>query len=628
MKKILVFISVLCWCGCAEKGSQPEVCDVLVVGGGASGVMAGIQSARLGSYTIIIEETPWLGGMLTAAGVSAIDGNYRLFSGLWQEFRERLYMHYGGEDSVKTGWVSSVLFEPNVGDHLLKEMAGAEENLEVMFEIKVQSLEFVDNVWQVQVTNHGKTSLLKAKIVIDATELGDISKMVGIPYDIGMDSRYDTSEEIAPEMSNDIVQDLTYVAILKDYGNEEHLLKKPVGYDPTPFYCTCAGICNPDSISRTLWPCDKMMQYGRLPNNKYMINWPIYGNDFYANVIESSDSERQQAYEKAKWYTKCFVYYLQHELGYEHLGIVNDVFPTVDGFPFYPYHRESRRIKGVVRFDINDLDKPFQQEDALYRTGIAVGDYPIDHHHAAYHESENLPDLHFYPVPSYTLPLGTLIPKRVKNFIVAEKSISVTNLVNGTTRLQPVCLLIGQAAGVLAHLSAQGEKTPREIGVRTVQEILLDNGAYIMPYSDVVPGDPAFASVQRIGATGILKGEGVNIGWENHTLFHPDTVLTYSMVQDGFMDFDNILELNPTNEGIKVSEASRLLKKYRKQLDAKYHVNENMPSINLDSIWDKHGFGKLEKDKEISRKQFAVLLDKMIDPFHLKQIDHFGMYLD
>ena len=75
-------------------------------------------SARMGARTFIIEETDWLGGMLTAAGVSAVDGNYRLRAGIWGEFLDSLVMHYGGSDSLKTGWVSNVLFEPAVGNDL------------------------------------------------------------------------------------------------------------------------------------------------------------------------------------------------------------------------------------------------------------------------------------------------------------------------------------------------------------------------------------------------------------------------------------------------------------------------------------------------------------------------------
>lgn len=70
---------------CAKKHLS-EV-DVLIVGGGASGVAAGIQSSRMGVTTLIIEETDWLGGMLTAGGVSAIDGNNNLPAGIWGEFR-------------------------------------------------------------------------------------------------------------------------------------------------------------------------------------------------------------------------------------------------------------------------------------------------------------------------------------------------------------------------------------------------------------------------------------------------------------------------------------------------------------------------------------------------------------
>ena len=59
-----------------------------------------------------------------------------------------------------------------------------------------------------------------------------------------------------------------------------------------------------------------MITYGKLPNHKYMINWPIEGNDYYINLIEMSPEERGKALEYAKHYTMCFVYFLQHELGY------------------------------------------------------------------------------------------------------------------------------------------------------------------------------------------------------------------------------------------------------------------------------------------------------------------------
>ncbi len=62
--------------------SQPYQADLLIIGGRASGTMAGIQAARIGINTLLIEETEWPGGgMLTSVGVSAVDGNHQLPSG-------------------------------------------------------------------------------------------------------------------------------------------------------------------------------------------------------------------------------------------------------------------------------------------------------------------------------------------------------------------------------------------------------------------------------------------------------------------------------------------------------------------------------------------------------------------
>lgn len=629
MKKTESFLLIwllVAFFGCSYNGQKNKV-DVLIIGGGASGSMAGIQSARMGAKTLIVEEGPWLGGMLTSAGVSAIDGNYHLYSGLWEEFRQRLYDYYGGPDSVKTGWVSNVLFEPSVGEKLIREMAFAESNLEVVFNSKLDTLKRTDHGWLAEFVGENGPLIIEAEVVIDGTELGDVAKMVGIPYDIGMDSRYDTGEEIAPEASNDIIQDMTYVVILQDYGEgTDKTIARPENYDSTPFFCTCAGKCDPDTISRILWPCDKMIEYGRLPNNKYMINWPIYGNDYYLNVIELPPAERKKAYEKAKWYTRCYLYYLQTELGFNYLGIAENEFPTEDGFPLIPYHRESRRIKGLVRFTVNDLARPFDQEFPLYRTGIAVGDYPIDHHHAAYPDQSKVPDLHFYPVPSFSVPLGTLIPQDVKDFIVAEKSISVTNIVNGATRLQPVCILLGQAAGTLAALSANNQITPVEVSVREVQTHLLQAGAYLMPYRDVIPDDPYWLDVQKIGATGLIRGEGKNIGWTNVTLFHPDSVMTIEAIKPGINEMAPEIDITDFEDNNILSVKDGLdiaieLAEYLKHKSLKMDIDEQVKQW-----WTQLNFGTFDPDSQITRAQMAVLLNRIADPFAL-EVDMKGRFV-
>lgn len=618
----IYFIIILLFLSCDSTTSTHRPADVVVLGGGASGTMAAIQSARLGASTVLIEKTPWLGGMLTSAGVSAVDGNYDLNSGLWFEFKTRLAKHYGGLDNLKTGWVSNVLFEPNIGEKILTEMVENESNLIVLRNTIVDSVYDKNGIWNFYLNKNGETNLMRAKIAVDATELGDISKLVGVNYDIGMDSRTDTNETIAPLQGNDVIQDLTYVLILKEFDGDSHLIEKPDGYDPSLFYCSCDKNCpDPPDDKTTIWDCDKMMSYGKLPNGYYMINWPIFGNDYYANTIEMNDTERAFHYNFAKLYSLSFLYYIQNELGYTNIGLADDIFPTGDNLPIIPYHRESRRIHGLVRLDINDISKPFEQDEKLYRTAIAVGDYPIDHHHKAYPNHDQLPDLHFYPIPSYSVPLGALIPKNIDNFIVTEKSISVTNIVNGTTRLQPVCILHGQAAGALAALSAKKGRSPKNVSIRKVQNTLLDNGAYLLPYSDVSPEHSDFKSIQRIGSTGILKSVGKNIGWKNYTYFYPDSLVKNSEVKTSLIEWD--VDYKYKNEFMRFNELVDLLN----QFSLKIYSNIDEDFVQQVKAYAASKDISTHPDYMVKRKEFAHFLDSFVDPFQMKDVNHQGVFI-
>ena len=617
ISSLIVLLIGLTSMSSAPTFAQTRRVDVLVVGGGTGGTAAGIQAARSGAQTLIVEPTPWLGGMMTAAGVSATDGNHMLPSGLWAEFRDQLYKVYGGANRIATGWVSNTHFEPHVGDSIFKSMAGKESKLEVLYGYELTDILKKGSEVQGARFRHvrtGKKLTVRSRQLVDGTELGDAIAKAGIPFDVGMEASALTGEDVHVLSSNDIIQDITYAAVLKDYGKGvDCTMVRPIGYDPLEFDAACTDYYNDKSRIAPNVDAQKMIVYGKLPNKKYMINWPGHGNDIYLNLIDRSSKQRLIDLDSAKQQTYRFIYFLQTQLGFRHLGLADDEFPTADRLPLIPYHRESRRMHGLTRFKVQHIAQPFREEESLYRTGIAVGDYPIDHHHR---KNPNAPQhLGFYPVPSFNVPLGSLIPKTVTGIIAAEKSISVSNVVNGTTRLQPCVLLTGQAAGLLAAKAALANQPAATIPVREVQQALLDAKAYLMPYADITPAHPHFVSIQHIGATGILRGRLQPSGWANRTWFDADSTMTWGQLWPGLKPY---LSNQPGRDMLAVVTGRDLLW----VLEAFTSVT---PSENrLKEIYADAGFPSWDPNRSLRRIELAVVLDRWVNPFRFRSINHQG----
>ena len=474
--------------------------DVVVVGGGTGGTAAAIAAARGGAKVLVVEESPWLGGMLTAAGVSAIDGNYRLRGGLFGEFTDSLAARYGGYEALRSGWVSNILFNPAVGADVLANMARA-AGVDVRFGVRHARLR-PGISWRIALSDGSR---VKARILIDGTELGDVAAAAG-----------------ATELQDGVsLQDMTYVAVLKEYDHPVPV-EKPIGYD-RDIYRSCCD--NPlaenldgfNPLGQQLWSPEMMLSYGRLPDGHHLIiNWPVGGNDIYLDYLSMP---RDSVYRLAKARTLGFVYFLQNELGYKNLGIADDVFPSADGLPFYPYYREARRFAGKDTMTVEAAREPYSFD--LYRRAVAVGDYPVDHHHMQNPRREELAHLWFGKIPSFSVPLGVVIPVNVEDLLLADKSISVSWEMNGATRLQPVVTGLGQAAGTLAALAVKKGCHPSEVPVEEVQAALLDQGCYLLPFLDLQPSDPGFRELQEAGIRGEVKGIGRSIGWSNETWVCP-----------------------------------------------------------------------------------------------------------
>ena len=486
--------------------------DVIVVGGGASGVTAALQAARMGAKVLLVEAGPWLGGMLTSAGISALDGNDAILSGIHGEFVHAVREEYGGTEAVATGWVSNTLFEPKTGQRILRCLIEAEPNITLWLETSVtEVLREEMNLGGVR-TDDGR--VVRAPVLIDATECGDVIAMAGVVHRFGRESRDQTGEFTAPDEPDEIIQDMTLCLTVRDFGpGADRTIPEPPGYDPAFYEGSVREVTSdPERFPFKVHPWKAMIDYGRLPGGRIMLNWPHRGNDFFApEYIAQTPEERAATVEKMKNHALGFLHYLQTACGHPEIGLDEEAYPTSDGLPLIPYVREGRRIEATVMLHLDDVtDRYSDLNRPLFMTGIAVGDYFIDHHHHSRLNTGKVDDLcndrRFPQIQAVTVPLGCLIPIATDGLITAEKSIGVTHAVNGVTRLQPIVMNIGQAAGALAALAAAQGFQPRDVNPRDVQQALLDAGCLLMPFADVGLDHPRFQPIHRVAVAGVMRG--------------------------------------------------------------------------------------------------------------------------
>ncbi|MEM1270136.1 MAG: FAD-dependent oxidoreductase [Bacteroidota bacterium] len=490
--------------------------DILVYGGGAGGTCAAIQAARMGARVTVIEPTVWLGGMITSAGVSALDGNkFGFGGGLVHEFRQKLLAHYGSDEALFSGWVSLTCYEPHIGQRFLRELVDPVDGLTVQYQTEVVGYERENETRRLVTTigPNGETTVYRCAVFIDGTEYGDGLKLAGARYRLGRESQDETGEASAPEQPDMEMQDLTYVATLA---------RKP-GTPPPPaatvieqeyrqsFACSTRAKCpNPDEVllNHTVHDWESFITYGMLPNDKVMLNWPHHSNDYPINEAVFEDCYyRRRHIRSAKLHTMQYVRYMQQELGHPEWVLATDEYPTADHLPLIPYMRESRRLdNGQMMTTADVVAQNGNPRAPIQPNAIAIGDYFLDHHHSKHHlpPAERLHEDYPDSAP-FQIPIGVFLPNSDDACLLAgEKNIAITHIVNGCTRLQPTVMLQGQAIGALAALAVARNQAPADVEVRDVQHALIDAGAPIYGVYDIGSDHDAFAAVQHLALAGVL----------------------------------------------------------------------------------------------------------------------------
>ncbi|MBD2421335.1 FAD-dependent oxidoreductase [Anabaena cylindrica FACHB-243] len=471
--------------------------DVLVVGGGTGGTAAAIQAARRGAKTILVSEFVWLGGMLTSAGVSAPDGNEleAFQTGLWGAFLQELRQRQPG--GLDNSWVSFFSYDPRVGAEIFADWAKELPNLQwISGKTPLEVLRQGDCITGVRFADFTVT----AKIILDGTELGDLLALGEVPCRWGWELQSEWGEPSAPIVPNALtarypVQSPTWVVVMQDFGESiaPEILPAP-HYDPSLFTGAWSD-----------YGAEKFLNYGRSPDGRFMINWPICGNDYgkKADRLIESEIARREFEQECFWHSQNFAHFIQTQLGRRY-GLATGVFPSVSpAFALHPYYRESRRLEGLITVCEQDiLPLAGGNVAAKFDDAVAVGNYANDHHYPGVKFSLQPKSIRWggrWTGTPFTIPYRCLIPKSTDGLLVCEKNISVSHIANGATRLQPVVMGIGQAAGMAAALCCELECQPRDLPVRKLQTALLTDErspAVIVPLFNVTTNHPEWLNWQ------------------------------------------------------------------------------------------------------------------------------------
>jgi hypothetical protein len=501
--------------------------DLIVVGGGLSGVAAACAARRSGVEVCLVEPTHMLGGQAGPAGVSTTDLTkfyVKLVrrSGLWGEFEDRLTRLYEDEVGlpVNAGQYSDNSLTPNprAVDLVLGRMC-ADYDVHVLRNSML--LEIEGNQAGVRLTT--SRGCLSARLAIDATEDGWVVQRAGTPYRVGNTIVPAPSEDSGLEVPPSAIQSITQVAILRRYDeglpDELRLERKPPRYSEN---------------RRRIWKHYPNAPWqSRIGENAFAGYRGLPDTEVLSDFLIDASVRRSLTY-RATLRTLAIIYYLQVELGLPWSVVTDEGFADgparplahprlkpfshlVQHFPPMPYIRESARVVGAEVVTGKDIFRSANRREARWRHDVvAVGTYPADLHGGREPEDfESYLGESIADKPSrwaegpFAIPLGTLVPQRDDWFIAAEKNISASRLAASASRVHPTVFGIGQAAGVLAGLALTRRVAPRRVPTLDVQVELARQGVVLTPLTtrDVEPGDERFVPVSLAVVHGLIDAQ-------------------------------------------------------------------------------------------------------------------------
>jgi ribulose 1,5-bisphosphate synthetase/thiazole synthase len=420
--------------------------DVVVAGGGASGFVAAVSASRLGARTLLVEHANCLGGTgtygMVAQWIGFYNRNRRVVDGIAGELA-RLVESLGGSEGFRKYLMAEASASPIPLIHFafnpevvkmacdrIVEAAGVQLRLHSRVVAPIME---GDRIRGVVVEDCGGRAALTAKVVIDATGDAFVAHSAGVRM---ADPEVSSLREGQPftlmfRLSN--VDVAAFRAIPRDSKRElalEGLAQGRIFWESLSF-CSTPG--NTDAI------CLMSRVSGFDATNP---------EDLTQGELEG----RRQV--------QSIVRFLREKVA----GFQNAVLAAIAG---HIGVRETRRILGEYTLGEADILAGVRFPDS-----IALGAGPLDIHEAGGTGiSLHVPDQPF------EIPMRCLIPQNRNGLLVTGRAISATRSANGGARHMATAMALGEAAGVLAALTARSADAP--VGAEAVRSILTARGALV-----------------------------------------------------------------------------------------------------------------------------------------------------
>ncbi|MFH1378195.1 MAG: FAD-dependent oxidoreductase [Planctomycetota bacterium] len=428
--------------------------DVIVVGGGPSGCAAAAASAREGSSTLLIEATGALGGMGTLGLVPAwcpfSDKEKIIYRGL----AERVFNETkAGMPHVRPDGMDWVPIDPErlkrVYDDLVTEFGA-----DILFNTALSAFEMQDGtVKTIIVTNKAGLSAYSAKVFVDCTGDADLCAWAGADFQKGDPATGD-------------LQPATHCFVITNVD--------PYHYATGPKFNRSGKNIPYQLVKDEKYPhivdthcCNSLIGPGAVGFN----SGHIYQVDNTDPV--SLSKAHIQGRKMAAQYRDALAEYMPGAFGAGFLAATG----TLMGI------RETRRIVGDYVLTKDDYVARRSFNDEICRNAYYIDIHLSKDEERLYNEGKldfNTRALHYSPGESHGVPYRCLTPKGIKNALVAGRSISTDRTVQGSTRVMPVCLAMGEAAGLAAsHAIRDAGSDVHAVNVDTLRNRLKEEGAYL-----------------------------------------------------------------------------------------------------------------------------------------------------